>query len=150
MKTNLVPSLLGILLLVAIVLVLFWLWSRSGSLDARATREDLTTRLMQRKTAAAIDIRAALATEDLRRVERGVTELRRIGETSNWFLPDERYAGVNNDFRQALDRLETALAQRSTTQLKDAYTALTQSCISCHQQVAPSQIDPTLLQLDGE
>ncbi len=146
MKTNALLSLLGVLFLVAIALLFVWLWSQTGSFDLQGRRDGLTARLMQRKTVAAMDIRDAVAAEDYSRVARGVAELRRISKASASFLKDARYAAQSDDFRTALDRLDSLVTDRQADGLRDAYTELTDSCVTCHQQAIQSPIDPTLLQ----
>jgi hypothetical protein len=146
-KSNLFLSLVGILLLVVIALGFRWLWRLSGERDARVASDDVTTRLMQRKLAATLEIRDGLARNELTRVRRGVAELQRIGEASDWHLPDPRYAHLSDGFREALEHLSTALAEQRTEQLPAAYTALTASCVACHQQATASPIDAPPLQL---
>jgi hypothetical protein len=146
MKTNILLSLLGIAAVVAIGWLFLRLWSLSGSLDSDLQRSDLTERLMQRKAAATIGIRDALAEGNLARARKGASELRRISETAEWYLTDERYAALSADFRQALERLDRALSEDPVSAGPDAYDELIASCMTCHQQATQSRIDPGLLQ----
>ena len=140
-------SLAGVLLLVAIALGFGWLWWLSGERDTRVASDDVTTRLMQRKLTATLEIRDGLARKDLTHAQRGVAELQRIGEASEWYLPDSRYRHLSAEFREALEHLGTVLAEQHTEQLPAAYTALTASCVACHQQATLSPIDAVPLQL---
>ncbi|MHB8974316.1 MAG: hypothetical protein ACYC3X_14640 [Pirellulaceae bacterium] len=146
-KSNMFLSLAGVLLLVAIALGFGWLWWLSGERGTRVAADDVTTRLMQRKLTATLEIRAGLAGKDLTHAQRGVAELQRIGEASAWYLPDPRYGHLSAEFRKALEHLGAVLAEQDTEQLPAAYTALTAMCVACHQQATLSPIDAAPLQL---
>jgi hypothetical protein len=141
MKVKVLLAVTGVLLL-SVVLLCYWLWSWTGSLDSGSRRDGVTAQLMQRKTAATIDIRDGLAEGSFRHVERGASKLRQIGEASAWFVPDAQYGSLSDDFRDALSFLERALSRRDSTQLQKAYDHLIKSCVDCHRQASRYQIDP--------
>jgi hypothetical protein len=149
MKMKVLFGATGVLLLLSVVLFCYWLWLWAGSLDSRGKRDGLAAQLMRRKTAATIEIRDGLAEASYRRVERGASELRQIGEASAWFLPAPKYGALSDDFRDALSFLDKALSGRDSTQLQDAYADLIKSCVDCHRQASRHQIDPDSLRLDG-
>jgi mono/diheme cytochrome c family protein len=150
MKPHLLPTLLGIALLAAVVLFFLWLWSVTASLDSYATGDNLTARLMERKFTVALEIRDHVAEGELREAEGETRELRKISETANWYLPEERYAGLSDDFRRALNRLDGALADRDPARARETYSQLAESCIVCHRQTAHSALDPDLVRLPAE
>ena len=140
-RTNIFLAVAGLLLLVVTVLGFVWLWSLSGAQDSEAARANVVARLMQRKAAAAEQIASGLARRDFARAERGAAELRRIGEASNWYVPDERYRQGSDAFRQTLDRLTDALAAQDAEGSQSAYVAMMASCAACHQQASAPPAD---------
>jgi hypothetical protein len=72
---------------------------------------------------------------------KGVRELRRVSETSNWFLSEERYTAFSDDFRTALNLTEAAVSRQDLRELAETYDRLVESCTRCHQTVVGSEID---------
>jgi hypothetical protein len=143
-KSLVLLSTIGILLLGGLVAVSVWLWSLSTSLDSGDHRGGLTDQFMQRKSDAASQIRDGVSSGSFRRAGRGVSELRRISEACNWFLPNDQYSALSDDFRNALNLLDVAVSRQNATELAEAYTQLIGSCTRCHQQATSSQIDLAL------
>ena len=96
---------------------------------------------MRRKSAAAIQIRDGVTSGNFRRAGRGVAELRQISVACNWYLPDDQYTALSEDFRNALNLLDVAVSEQDASELPEAYRRLIESCTSCHQQAELSQID---------
>ena len=140
-KSLVLLSITGILLLGGLVASSVWLWSVSTSLDSGDKRGGLTDQFMQRKSDAASQIHDGVSSESFRRAGRGVSELRRISEACNWFLPTDQYSALRDDFRNALNLLDVAVSRQNAIELAEAYTQLIESCTRCHQQAASSQID---------
>ena len=140
-KSLVLLSTIGILLLGGLVGFSIWLWSLSTSLDSGDEPGGLTDQFMQRKSVAASQIRDGVSSGSFRRAERGVSELRRISEACNWFLPDDQYSALSDDFRNALNLLDVAVSGQNAIELAEAYTQLIQSCTRCHQQATSSKID---------
>jgi hypothetical protein len=88
-----------------------------------------------------MQIRDGVTSGDFRRAGRGATELRRISVACNWYLPDDQYTALSDDFRTALNLLDVAVSERDATGLPEAYGRLIESCTRCHQQATSSQID---------
>ena len=150
MKTKVLVGATGVLLLVlSVVLSFYWLWSWAGSLDSHGRRAGLIDQFMQRKTAAAIEIRDALAEADFRRMERGASKLRRIGEATDWHLNDAQYGAHSNDYRDALSSFDSAISGRNLTELQNAYVNLIEGCINCHRHSTRARIDLDSLCLEG-
>jgi hypothetical protein len=132
---------IGILLLGGVVASSVWLWSLSTSLDSGDGRGGLMDQFMERKSAAASQIRDGVSSGSFRRAGRGVSELRRISEACNWFLPGDKYSALSDDFRNALDLVDLAVSRKNAIGLAEAYSQLIGSCTRCHQQATSSQID---------
>lgn len=135
-------SVAGGVLLLIIALGFVWLWFASDARDSRPGADELVVRLMKRKNTAMVNIRDGVEQGDPGRAERGVAELHRIGAASNWYLPDQRYSQLSDQFRRALDELSKVLAARDTQQARTAYWVLTESCLACHRQTSTSPLDP--------
>ena len=140
-KSLVLLSTIGMLLLGGLVFFSIYLWSLRESLDPSGEREGLRDKLMQRKSTAAIQVRDGLASGNFRRAGRGVEELRRISGACNWFLPDDQYTALSDDFRVALNLMDVAVSKRDASESAEAYSQLIGSCRRCHQQAASSQID---------
>jgi hypothetical protein len=140
-KSLVLLSAIGILLLGGLVAFSVWIWSLSTSFDSGDEPVALTDQFMQRKSVAASHIRDGVSSGSFRRAERGVSELRRIGEACNWFLPDDQYSALSDDFRNALNLLDEAVSRQNAIELAEAYTRLVGSCTRCHQDATSSHID---------
>jgi len=148
MKTNVLLSLVGSLLLVGIGWSFYWLWATFGTLDTEQQREDLTQRLMQRKVVATEQVCDALAAEDLDRLQESIARLRSVSEAARWFLGDGESAALRDQYRQALNQLDAALVARDTTKLTAAYQELIISCVHCHEVATDVPIAMERLRLD--
>jgi hypothetical protein len=130
-----------LLVIVATALLFYWLWSLTDRLDADAERRGLTPQLMQRKTTAMLAIQHGLAAGEVDRAQEGAVLLRQISETSRWYLPDQRYATLSDDFRDALRDLDNALSDRDAARLRATYDKLAESCLECHRKVSKDRIN---------
>ena len=136
----------ALLAIVATALVFYWLWSWTGRLDAEAGRREFTPQLMQRKSSAMLEIHDGLAAGKLDRVKQGAALLRQISETAKWYLPDNRYAALSDEFRDALDAFEEGISDRDLAQLRSAHDRLAESCLECHRKAATNRIEPESIQ----
>ena len=137
----------ALLILASVALLFLWLWSLTGRLDGDAGRQGLTPQLMQRKTAALLEIRDGLEAGELGRAEQGATQLGRISEAASWYLPDQGYNALSDDFADALAVLDAALRDRDLVRLRAAYARLADSCLECHRKMTKTRIDPKSFQV---
>ena len=114
----------GILLLGSLVFICIWFLSVSKSFDESGKGRGLSEQLMRRKSAAAIQIRDSVTSGNFDRAGRGVAELRQISVIYNWYLPDDQYAALSEDFRNALNLLDVVVSEQDASELPEAYRRL--------------------------
>jgi hypothetical protein len=142
-----VATVVTLLMLASVAFLFYWLWSVTGRLDSDARRPGLAPQFMQRKTATMLEIRDGLEASDFGRAEQGAAQLRRVSEAASYYLPDQRYKALSDDFAEALAMLDAAARDRDLMRLRAAYARLAESCSESHQRATKTRIDPKSFQV---
>jgi hypothetical protein len=100
-----------------------------------------TQDIMRQKLQHAEQLLAALVTSDWSALAEHSRQLEQLTNDPGWqvFMTPE-YARESTAFLNAVQQLTAAAEQRDQTEASDAYTAVVQSCVSCHRYVAGARI----------
>ena len=101
-------------------------------------------RVMREKLEHAQKILEAVVTSDWVALESHSRELERLTHHPAWnVLNAPEYARYSRAFKQAIDALHEAAAQRDLEKTPQAYVSVTLRCVDCHRYLARARITKT-------
>jgi len=100
-------------------------------------------RVMREKLVVTQKILEAVVTSDWTGLELSSRDLARLTDDPRWtMLKYPEYMRHSSAFKQAIEALHTAAAQRDLEATPNAYVSVTLRCVECHRYLARARVAP--------